>query len=84
MKKREAKNKNLSQYQIIKVISTNVKKYRLQNDISQETLAEYADLHRNSISLLEKGELNFTITTLEDVANALNVPIRDLFESESV
>ncbi len=84
MKKREAKNRDISQYKLIKIISTNIKKYRLEKDISQETLAEYANLHRNSISLLEKGGLNFTMTTLEDIANALEVDVSSLIDDSSV
>lgn len=83
MKKRESKNRDISQYKIIKIISTNVKKYRLEKDISQETLAEHANLHRNSVSLLEKGELNFTMTTLEDIANALEVDVSALIDENS-
>lgn len=80
MKKRQAKNLDLSQFKLIKIIATNVRSCRLEKDISQETLAEYADLHRNSISLLEKGELNFTIATLETIAKALNVSVVDLIK----
>lgn len=78
MKKRQSKNLDLSKFKIIQTVAENVKRYRLELDISQETLAEYADLHRNSVSLLEKGELNFTITTLENIAKALKTTAIDL------
>jgi transcriptional regulator with XRE-family HTH domain len=73
MKTRQPKNHDLSKSKLIRIISSNVKHYRMIRDISQETLAEYANLHRNSICLLEKGELNLTLTTLESISEALNI-----------
>lgn len=82
MKTRTAKNKNLSQSALLKIIAKNIRHLRLLQDISQETLAEYADLHRNSICLLEKAELNITATTLESLAKALKVSVVDIVSEE--
>ena len=49
------------------------------NDISQETLAELAELHRNSICLIENGQSNMTLTTIENIAKALHVDAYTLF-----
>lgn len=47
---------------------------------SQEKLAELADLNRNYIGMVERGESNITIVNLESIATALNLNIKDLFE----
>ena len=78
MKTRQPKNNDLSKSNLVQTIATNVKHYRKLMDISQETLAEYADLHRNSINLLEKGESNVTATTIESLAKALRITVIEL------
>ena len=47
--------------------------------ISQEKLAELTGLNKNSISLIERGKTNVTITNIENIANALKIEIADLF-----
>jgi len=52
---------------------------RNMRGLSQEALAEKADLNRSFIGLLERGQTNITIKNLEMVANALDIEIKDLF-----
>ena len=52
---------------------------RQKRKISQEKLAELAELNRNSIGLIERGETNVTLKNLESIANALNIDIKELF-----
>jgi transcriptional regulator with XRE-family HTH domain len=40
--------------------------------LSQEKLAELADVHRNYIGLVERGDQNLTVETLVRIAKALN------------
>jgi len=62
-----------------KELGKNIQKYRKLNKITQEKLAEIIDVEINSISALERG-INFpSTTTLERLANALNVSLADLF-----
>lgn len=58
---------------IIKRFSKKLRDERLNRNLSQETLAQKAKLSRNFIGMLERGERNVTISTLEDIASALNV-----------
>lgn len=47
-------------------------------NLSQEDLAEAADLHRTYIGMIERGEKNATLTSIDRIAKALNVKISDL------
>jgi transcriptional regulator with XRE-family HTH domain len=53
---------------------------RQKRKISQEKLAELANLNRNFIGMIERGETNVTIKNLENVANALKLDIKELFD----
>jgi len=47
-------------------------------DLSQEKLAELADLSRNYIGEVERGETNVSIEALAGIAKALRTRIRNL------
>ena len=51
---------------------------RKARKLSQEKLAEHADVHRNYIGLIERGEQNITIESLVKVAKALKCKVMDL------
>ena len=53
---------------------------RMENHISQEKLAEYSDLDRTYISLLERGLRQPTITTIFKLAKALKISPSSLIE----
>ena len=52
---------------------------RQKQKISQEKLAELANLNRNFVGMIERGETNVAVKNLENIANALNIPIQELF-----
>lgn len=58
---------------IVKKFSKKLREERLSRNLSQETLAEKAKLSRNFIGMIERGERNVTISTLENISRALNV-----------
>lgn len=62
----------------LKIIAANVKIFRMAKNISQEKLAELADVHRNYIGHVERAERNMTIDSIEKLAMALNVTVIDL------
>lgn len=53
-------------------------KYRKQADLSQEALAEKADIHPNYVGRIERGECTPTITILVKIAKALNLRVYKL------
>lgn len=65
-----------------KVFGASVKLFRNLLGISQETLAERAQLHRTYISDLENGARNPSLKTIIRLAQALGVSISTLFPSE--
>lgn len=52
---------------------------RMKRKISQEKLAELSELNRNFIGMVERGETNITVKNLENIANAFDMNIEDLF-----
>jgi transcriptional regulator with XRE-family HTH domain len=55
-----------------------IRRYRLAAGLSQEKLAERADLHRNHIGFIERGQRSPTVDALERIGNALGVPAWEL------
>ena len=53
-------------------------KFRKNKGLSQEQLAELADLHRTYVSGLERAQRNPTLTTLARIAQALSVKTSEL------
>jgi transcriptional regulator with XRE-family HTH domain len=51
-----------------------IRRYRLAAGLSQEALAERADLHRNNVGFLERGERSPTVDALMRISGALGVP----------
>lgn len=62
----------------LEIIAKNVKIFRVSKNISQEKLAELADVHRNYIGHVERAERNMTIESIEKLAEALGVSVINL------
>jgi len=63
---------------VIEIFGKVLREMRDDNQISQEKLAEYCDLDRTYISLLERGLRQPTITTIFKLAKALNISPSEL------
>lgn len=59
-----------------------LRKIRTRVGISQETLGLDAGLHRTYISMVERGERNVTIETVEKLASALRCTMADLMPDD--
>ncbi|HEV2412265.1 MAG TPA: helix-turn-helix transcriptional regulator [Candidatus Saccharimonadales bacterium] len=57
----------------------NVARIRTSKSLTQEQLAEKTDLDRMTIAFVENGRRWPRLSTIQAIANALNVNIRDLF-----
>ncbi len=65
-----------------KLFGCSVKAWRNQQGISQEELAERADLHRTYISDVERGARNLSLDSICKLADALAISISALFPAE--
>ena len=61
-----------------KLIGEAIRLYRKKCGLTQEALAEKADLHPVYIGELERGEQTVSIAALMRIAKALRVRVRDL------
>jgi len=64
---------------IIKVFSSNLRKYRTNLGISQEAFAEKAGLHRTYISAIECGKRSIALENVQKIADALGIETYLLF-----
>ncbi len=56
-----------------------VRQYRKAQELSQEQLAEMADLHPTFISNIERGKVNVSAFCLYKIADALGMRVVDFF-----
>lgn len=64
------------------ILSTNIKKYRTAQNMSQEDLAFKCELHRTYISDVERNVRNISIDNIEKIALALNISPADLLKED--
>ncbi len=57
-----------------------IKALRKLKGLSQEKLANLAEIDRTYLPTIEKGERNVSIEVVEKLAKALDVKIKDLFD----
>lgn len=68
--------------QILQVFGDNVRKYRLQNNLSQEAFADKCGLHRTYISAVERHKRSISLNNIQKIADALEIPPYKLFLEE--
>lgn len=60
------------------LFAANMRRIRLEKKLTQEKVAELADLHPNYISSVERSERNISICNIEKIAFALGVTMSEL------
>jgi transcriptional regulator with XRE-family HTH domain len=63
-----------------RIIGETIRKYRKAAEMTQEKLAEKADLHPVYFGQVERGEQVASVHALVRIAKALGVRVRDLLE----
>lgn len=61
-------------------LANNIKKYRLAKGLTQEEFAEMINKTANYVSQLENARKGVQLQTVFDIAEALGVEVKDLFE----
>ena len=64
------------------IVRYNIKKYRNKANLTQQQLADKADITMNYLAKIESKKMNrgFTIVILGRIADALEIDIRKLFD----
>ena len=62
-----------------KQVGARIRELRVKKGLSQEALAEVCRLHRTYVGLIERGQRNLSLSTIEVIAGALGVPVAELF-----
>ena len=65
------------------LFAANLKRVRTANSLTKERVAEYAGLHVNYISSVERGERNISICNIERIAMALDVSMGELLSAHT-
>ena len=74
--------KQLTNSDAQRLFAENVRVLRLKLQLTQEQVAEAADLHPNYVSSVERGERNISIGNIERIARALGVPMYRLLQKQ--
>ncbi len=67
-----------SKVNLLKTIGKNLSRIRREKKLSQEQLANLADIDRTYIGYIENAKYNVTITKLQQIAEALEVSVGEL------
>jgi transcriptional regulator with XRE-family HTH domain len=62
------------------MLGKKIRLYRKLNRLTQEKLAEKAELAPSYVSDVERGHVNISVDAVQRIAKALGINIRDLFE----
>ena len=63
-----------------KKLGKNIRDIRKYKGLSQEKLAELVNKTRNYIGMVERAEINVPVSVIFDIAKALNIHPKELFE----
>ena len=65
---------------ITNIVGQRLRAHRQRLDLTQEDLAERAELHATYIGQVERGEKNVTLISLEKILSALKISFSGFFE----
>lgn len=67
------------QDELLVQIGNTIKNERLRKGLSQAELAERAELHKNFIGMIERGQRSTTISSLRKICLALGISLTEFF-----
>ncbi len=74
----------MSNININEKLGIKIRFLRIKMKLSQEQFAELAGLSKNSIGMIERGQSKPGIETLEKIANALNIELKELVDVSKI
>lgn len=72
----------MNEKDIYSILAQNIRKYRILMNLTQEELAEKANLHPSYIGQIERGTKKISILTLSKISKALNINISILLNEK--
>jgi len=72
----------MSDKKILRALGDRVRELRKQRNLSQEKLAEMADIHVNHLRRIELGQANPTYLVMMRIASAVELPFPQLLPDE--
>jgi len=73
---------SIQQKRVLQYLGANIRRERTARAITQENLAELADLNIRTIQKIEAGSINVLITTVLRIQKALDCPWNKLLGSK--
>ena len=70
----------MNEQEFRKQIGLNIKSLRVKREFHQRDLADFAQLSTSLIGNIERGEQNFTISSLWAIAEVLKINPKDLLD----
>jgi transcriptional regulator with XRE-family HTH domain len=77
-------SRRVQQFKARNTLAGNLQRARKLQRLSQEALADRANLHRTYVGSIERGERNVSIDNIEKLAIALGVSIGELVKEEEI
>lgn len=62
------------------LIGKRVREVRTKLDLTQEELADKAELHSSYIGQVERGTKKVSVQALDKITHALNIPLKSIFD----
>jgi transcriptional regulator with XRE-family HTH domain len=66
--------------EILNRFGNHLRELRLAKKLSQQELELKAEISKNQVGNIERGEVNITLITATAIAKALNIPLKDLYD----
>lgn len=67
---------------ILQRLGENLRKYRLESNLTQEQLAELVGIHPTYVGKLESGKNNPSVKMLYKITRAMKINLCDIFDFE--
>ena len=74
--------KKMNEQQLFLAIGERIRSVRMQKNMNQQDLAARCNFEKSNMSRIESGRTNLTVRSLDRIARALDVKIRDLVDVE--
>lgn len=66
--------------EVLKSFGAHLRRLRKCKKLSQQQLELIAEISKNQVGNIERGEVNITLITANAIAKALNITLKDLFD----